>query len=49
MLTRLKKENGGVFWFTDLLRESKESVEKYKRMFDEALSKEKVENLVKEA
>ena len=49
MLTRLKKENGGVFWFTDLLRESKESVEKYKRMFDEASSKEKVENLVKEA
>ncbi|CIY84931.1 IgA-binding beta antigen [Streptococcus pneumoniae] len=49
MLTRLKQENGGVFWFTDLLRESKESVEKYKRMFDEALSKEKVENLVKEA
>ncbi|CKE07106.1 IgA-binding beta antigen [Streptococcus pneumoniae] len=49
MLTRLKRENGGVFWFTDLLRESKESVEKYKRMFDEALSKEKVENLVKEA
>ena len=49
MLTRLKQENGGVFWFTDLLRESKESVEKYKRMFDEASSKEKVENLVKEA
>ncbi|WP_227417388.1 RICH domain-containing protein, partial [Streptococcus pneumoniae] len=49
MLTRLKQENGGVFWFTDLLRESKESVEKYKRMFDEALSKEKVETLVKEA
>ncbi|MEL0446047.1 RICH domain-containing protein [Streptococcus pneumoniae] len=48
-LTRLKQENGGVFWFTDLLRESKESVEKYKRMFDEASSKEKVENLVKEA
>ncbi len=49
MLTRLKQENGGVFWFTDLLRESKESVEKYKRMFDEASSKEKVETLVKEA
>ncbi|CAM1671635.1 GAG-binding domain-containing protein [Streptococcus mitis] len=48
-LTRLKQENGGVFWFTDLLRESKESVEKYIRMFDEASSKEKVENLVKEA
>lgn len=49
MLTRLKQENPGVFWFTDLLRESKESVEKYKRMFDEASSKEKVETLVKEA
>ena len=49
MLTRLKQENGGVFWFADLLRESKESVKKYKRMFDEASSKEKVENLVKEA
>ena len=48
-LTRLKQENGGVFWFTDLLRESKESVEKYIRMFDEASSKEKVENLLKEA
>ena len=48
-LTRLKKENGGAFWFGELLRESKESVEKYKRMFDEASSKEKVENLVKEA
>ena len=47
--SRLKQENGGVFWFTDLLRESKESVEKYKRMFDGASSKEKVENLVKEA
>ncbi|VPS96322.1 surface protein PspC [Streptococcus pneumoniae] len=49
MLTRLKQENPGVFWFADLLRESKESVEKYKRMFDEASSKENVENLVKEA
>ncbi|CEZ11669.1 IgA-binding beta antigen [Streptococcus pneumoniae] len=47
--SRLKKENGGVFWFTDLLRESKESVEKYKKMFDEASSKERVETLVKEA
>nr|AAF73803.1 surface protein PspC [Streptococcus pneumoniae] len=49
MLTRLKQENPGVFWFADLLRESKESVEKYKRMCDEASSKENVENLVKEA
>ena len=49
MLTRLKQENGGVFWFTDLLKESKESVEKYKKMFDEASSKERVETLVKEA
>lgn len=47
--SRLKQENGGVFWFTDLLRESKESVEKYKKMFDEASSKERVETLVKEA
>lgn len=47
--SRLKRENGGVFWFTDLLRESKESVEKYKKMFDEASSKERVETLVKEA
>lgn len=46
---RLKQENGGVFWFTDLLKESKESVEKYKKMFDEASSKERVETLVKEA
>ena len=49
MLTRLKRENGGAFWFGELLKESKESVEKYKKMFDEASSKEKVENLVKEA
>ena len=47
--SRLKQENGGVFWFTDLLKESKESVEKYKKMFDEASSKERVETLVKEA
>ena len=31
------------------LKESKESVEKYKKMFDEASSKERVETLVKEA
>ncbi|VIP24779.1 surface protein PspC [Streptococcus pneumoniae] len=49
MFTRLTQENPGVFWFADLLRESKESVKKYKRMFDEASSKENVENLVKEA
>ncbi|WP_408734590.1 RICH domain-containing protein [Streptococcus pneumoniae] len=48
-LTRLKKENGGAFWFGELLKESKESVEKYKKMFDEASSKERVETLVKEA
>ena len=48
-LTRLKQENPGAFWFTELLKESEESVEKYKRMFDGASSKEKVENLVKEA
>lgn len=48
-LTRLKKENGGAFWFGELLKESEESVKKYKRMFDEASSKERVENLVKEA
>ncbi|MDS8417805.1 RICH domain-containing protein [Streptococcus pneumoniae] len=48
-LTRLKKENGGAFWFGELLKESEESIKKYKRMFDEASSKEKVENLVKEA
>lgn len=48
-LTRLKQENGGAFWFGELLKESEESLEKYKRMFDEASSKEKVENLVKEA
>ena len=49
MLTRLKRENGGAFWFGELLKESKESVEKYKKMFDEASSKERVETLVKEA
>ncbi|CTJ50750.1 TPA: pneumococcal surface protein PspC, LPXTG-anchored form, partial [Streptococcus pneumoniae] len=49
MVTRLTKLDPSVFWFADLLRESKESVEKYKRMFDEASSKENVENLVKEA
>nr|WP_152036530.1 RICH domain-containing protein [Streptococcus pneumoniae] len=48
-VTRLKQENPGAFWFTELLKESEESVEKYKKMFDEASSKEKVENLVKEA
>lgn len=48
-LTRLKKENGGAFWFGELLKESEESVKKYKRMFDEASSKERVETLVKEA
>ena len=48
-VTRLKQENPGAFWFTELLKESEESVEKYKRMFDGASSKEKVENLVKEA
>ncbi|WP_449160948.1 RICH domain-containing protein [Streptococcus sp.] len=48
-LTRLKQENPGAFWFGELLKESEESLEKYKRMFDEALSKEKVEKLVKEA
>lgn len=48
-LTRLKQENPGAFWFTELLKESEESVEKYKRMFDEASSKERVETLVKEA
>lgn len=48
-LTRLKQENGGAFWFGELLKESEESLEKYKRMFDEASSKERVETLVKEA
>lgn len=48
-LTRLKQENGGAFWFGELLKESEESVKKYKRMFDEASSKERVETLVKEA
>ncbi|TVW41680.1 hypothetical protein AZJ94_04870 [Streptococcus pneumoniae] len=48
-LTRLKKENGGAFWFGELLKESEESIKKYKRMFDEASSKERVETLVKEA
>ena len=48
-LTRLKRENGGAFWFGELLKESEESVKKYKRMFDEASSKERVETLVKEA
>ncbi|CKL32519.1 IgA-binding beta antigen [Streptococcus pneumoniae] len=47
--SRLKKENGGAFWFGELLKESEESLEKYKRMFDEASSKERVETLVKEA
>lgn len=48
-VTRLKQENPGAFWFTELLKESEESVEKYKKMFDEASSKERVETLVKEA
>ena len=48
-VTRLKQENGGAFWFGELLKESEESVEKYKKMFDEASSKERVETLVKEA
>ncbi|CKE27859.1 RICH domain-containing protein [Streptococcus pneumoniae] len=47
--SRLTKLNPAAFWFGELLKESKESVEKYKKMFDEASSKERVETLVKEA
>ncbi|TVW08000.1 YSIRK-type signal peptide-containing protein, partial [Streptococcus pneumoniae] len=47
--SRLTKLNPAAFWFGDLLGESKESVEKYKRMFDEASSKEEVEALMEKS